>query len=72
MNTFDKEPVTKRLDRVRPTLLSRLNNHPSSDGIPNELKNAVTTYLLLKPDDGEVRQAHNNLRDSRNGQPKQT
>ena len=72
MNASDKEPVTKRLDRTRPTLLSRLRNHPSNDGISDDLKNAVATYLLLEPNDGEVREAYDKLRDSRNGQPKQT
>lgn len=64
MNTFDKEPVTKRLDRVRPTLLSKLREWPPNRGIPNELKNAVATYLLLNPGDGEVRQARDKLRGS--------
>lgn len=72
MNAFDKEPVIKRLDRARPTLLSRLRDHPSSDGIPDNLKNAATVYLLLNPDDGEVREAHSNLRGSRSDQAKQT
>ena len=66
------EPIPKKLDRVRPNLLSRLTNHPSSDGIPADLKNAVATYLLLEPDDREVRQAYDRLLGSRNGQPKQT
>ncbi len=66
------EPIAKKLDRLRPNLLSRLNNHPSSDGIPDNLKNAATVYLLLNPDDGEVRQAHDKLRNSRSDQPKQT
>ena len=65
MNTFDKEPVTKRLGRIRPTLLSRLRDQPSSDGVPDNLKNAATVYLLLNPDDGEVREARDKLRGSR-------
>ena len=71
MNTFYKEPVTKRLDRVRPNLLSRLRNHPPNDGIPHDLKNAVMVYLLLNSDDGEVREARNTLFSSRSNQPKQ-
>lgn len=71
MNTFDKEPVAKRLDRIRPTLLSRFRNHPPSDSIPDNLKNAATVYLLLNPDDGEVRQARDKLLDSNTSQPKQ-
>ena len=72
MNTFDNEPIAKKLDRTRPNLLSKLRDCPPDRGIPNELKNAVTTYLLLEPDDREVRQARDKLRDSRNGHPKQT
>lgn len=45
------EPVDIKLVRARPTLLSRLRNYPSGDGIPNNLKNAVGVYLLLDPDD---------------------
>ncbi len=72
MNATDREPIIKRLDRARPTLLSRLRDHPSSDGIPDNLKNAARVYLLLNPDDEEVRQAHNRLRDSRSDRSKQT
>ena len=62
------EPIDNKLDRIRPVLLSRLRNHLSSDGIPDDLRNAATTYLMLNPNDGEVREAHDNLRGSRNGQ----
>lgn len=55
------EPVFARLDRARPTLLSRLRDCPPDRGIPNELKNAAATYLLLNPDDGEVREARDRL-----------
>ena len=58
------EPIHNKLDRVRPILLSRLRGHPPDDAVPEDLKNAVTTYLLLNPDDGEVRQARDKLRDS--------
>ena len=66
------EPIFKKLDRLRHTLLSRLRDHPSSDGIPDNVKNAARVYLLLNPDDGEVRQAHDKLRNSRSDQAKQT
>ena len=65
------EPITKKLDRVRPTLLSKLRDCPPDRGIPDELKNAVATYLLLEPDDREVRQARERLI-SGTDQPKQT
>ncbi len=55
------EPIANKLDRVRPTLPARLRDHPSGDAIPDDLKNAVTVYLLLNPEDGEVRQARDNL-----------
>lgn len=72
MNTSDKEPIAKKLNRARPNLLSKLRDHPSSDGIPDNLKNAVATYLLLEPNDGEVREARDELRNSRSDQAKQT
>lgn len=65
------EPIVKKLDRVRPDLLFRLHNHPPRDDIPDDLKNAVATYLLLNPNDAEVRQAHDNLRGNRSDRPQQ-
>ncbi len=65
------ELVANKLDRARPALLSRLRRCSSGNGIPDNLRNAVGVYLLLDPDDREVRQARDRLISSTN-QPKQT
>ena len=55
------ESIQDKLDQIRPTLLSKLQDLLPGDGMPDDLKNALTTYLLLNPTDGEVRQARDRL-----------